>query len=105
MAGAVCQWCNQEMHDAKSCSVGILHLEGVPYLLPPYTNKRRWPHVKHPARRCEDCGVAPGGFHHPGCDVAECPSCGRQALSCGCRFDEDGPDELDECDLEDEEVQ
>ncbi len=105
---AVCQWCNQEMLVAKSCSIGILHLGGVAYLLPPYGNERRWPRVKRPSRRCKDCGVAPGGFHHLGCDVAECPSCGCQALSCGCRFDEDGPDgsdEPDDCDLEDDEVE
>jgi hypothetical protein len=41
--------------------------------------------------RCGDCGVVRGGWHHPGCDLQECPACGRQMLSCGCRFDEEGP--------------
>ncbi len=31
-------------------------------------------------------------LHHLGCDVQRCPVCGGQMRSCGCRFDEDGPD-------------
>jgi hypothetical protein len=37
-----------------------------------------------------------GGLHHLGCDMQICPCCGGQLLSCGCRFDEDGPDDDDE---------
>lgn len=34
--------------------------------------------------RCPDCNVAPGGFHHPGCDQEPCPRCGGQMISCDC---------------------
>ena len=40
-------------------------------------------------------------MHHPGCDMERCPLCRQQALMCGCRFDEDGPEVEDDTDDED----
>jgi hypothetical protein len=37
-----------------------------------------------PSSRCHDCNVSGGGYHHPGCDMEECPRCGGQLISCGC---------------------
>jgi hypothetical protein len=34
--------------------------------------------------RCHDCFVEPGGFHHSGCDVGQCPRCGGQLITCDC---------------------
>jgi len=39
-------------------------------------------------RRCHDCNIAHGGFHHLGCYWERCPRCGGQIISCGC-LDED----------------
>ena len=46
--------------------------------------------------RCHDCKVAPGGFHHPGCDVERCPRCEGQLLSCGCLASMDESNEMTE---------
>jgi hypothetical protein len=35
-------------------------------------------------KRCSDCAVKLGHFHHPGCDWEECPRCGLQLISCDC---------------------
>lgn len=94
---AICAWCEREMKTAPSCTVRAFHRSGVTYPLAPHGNSaqdRRWSDIA--AHRCGDCGVVPGGFHHPGCDMAECPACRRQLLSCGCRFDEDGDEDEDD---------
>jgi hypothetical protein len=84
-----CTWCHGEMTTAVSCNVDALHRKGRRIDMIPYGNERHWPPTSD---RCGDCGTLRGGWHHPGCDIQECPSCGGQLLSCGCRFDEDGPD-------------
>ena len=42
---------------------------------------------KEPLAMCHDCLVEPGQRHMPGCDVEQCPSCGRQLISCDCLAD------------------
>ncbi len=37
-------------------------------------------------RKCHDCGAKPGEKHKGGCDVARCPRCGGQAISCNCIY-------------------
>ena len=81
---AVCELCHKEMLTGASCVVEVLHQDGVPLFL------------DRVRRRCDDCGVKRGGLHHLGCDMQRCPCCGRQLISCGCWFDEDGPLEDDE---------
>ncbi|GJM36883.1 MAG: hypothetical protein DHS20C19_02500 [Acidimicrobiales bacterium] len=85
---AVCHWCDEEMPKGGSCSVAELHRGGTSVAMIPFGDERpRWS-----GEKCGDCGVRRGGFHHPGCDIQRCAVCRGQMLSCGCRFDEDGPD-------------
>ena len=88
---AICAFCDQEMKTAASCTVKVLHRNGVAYVLP--TATKRW---ARPDGRCGDCGVLIGGAHHLGCDIQRCPVCGRQMMTCGCRFDEDPPELFDD---------
>ena len=74
---AQCQYCAKDMMTGRSCTVEALHLDGV---------RRR---LGRAHRRCGDCGVRAGGFHHLGCDVQRCPACRGQLITCGCVFDED----------------
>lgn len=35
-------------------------------------------------RECFDCGTRLATLHKPGCDIEQCPNCGRQFISCPC---------------------
>ena len=87
---AVCSWCNGEMTTAISCVVSAFHKKGHHFDMIPFGAE---PGRRASGDRCGDCGVLRGGWHHPGCDIQRCPACRRQLMSCGCQFDEDGPDE------------
>lgn len=93
---ATCVFCDQEMTTAASCTVAVLHRAGTPFPLPEYGREAYYRRGRRPSGRCGDCGVSPGGAHHLGCDLAECPVCRGQLLSCGCRFDEDPPEDEDD---------
>lgn len=84
---AICTDCGNEMTTGVSCVVGVLHQGGRAYPLAPHPRPRR-SRSAHGAGTCGDCGVAPGGLHHIGCDLQRCPRCGWQLISCDCRFDE-----------------
>ena len=80
---AVCDYCKGEMMEVDSCiNAGIEFPDGE--VLPSSTY-----HGYETNGRCHDCGVKHGGFHHPGCDVEQCPRCKGQLISCGCFWEED----------------
>lgn len=84
---AKCNYCNQEMTDSntKTCTSNteIEFPDGTKLPAIPYENDY------NKGRTCHDCGVEKGGFHHPGCDMERCPSCGGQLISCGCLDEEE----------------
>ncbi len=86
---AICSWCDQEMTTAETCSVRTWHQRGTAFSADVHRRRRGRCDM---GDRCGDCGVAVGGAHHPGCDLAVCPVCRGQMMTCGCRFDEDGVD-------------
>ena len=88
---AICRDCDQDMLTAASCTITTLTLGANSYRRKPFGAEPGWP-TKQP--RCGDCGVHRDGHHHLGCDIARCPACGGQLLSCGCMFREYGNDEL-----------
>lgn len=80
---AMCWHCKKNMSSAKTTSCDASRnvefadgevMPAIPYHL----------EFSDMPSRCHDCNVAVGGYHHPGCDMEECPRCGGQLISCGC---------------------
>lgn len=82
--GALCKDCKRGMHESDGCREFAI----------PMKDGSNSPPVKHGEEtradwgsdggRCHDCGAKVGKFHHPGCDVEECPKCGGQLIGCSC---------------------
>jgi hypothetical protein len=53
-------------------------LERIPWGKEPHNRKKK------KLGPCHDCGVLPGQYHVPSCDMEWCPACGWQALGCDC---------------------
>lgn len=80
---AICTWCQQEMHDRIGCNLTVF---GDFEDLQP---RRRIPFGKEMGsvgqqEHCPDCLSPIDAFHHPGCDIEQCPRCDKQAVTCGC---------------------
>ena len=77
---AICKACNQDM----SAEQTVTCTENIGVLYPDGTFLSTIPHYSPDGSRCPDCGVASGGYHHPGCALEICGQCGDKIISCGC---------------------
>ena len=76
---ARCDLCGEEMREVSGCSANrvIKYPDGSKLSSVPFIGEES-------SKRCHDCNVEFGGYHHPGCDREKCPRCGGQLISCGC---------------------
>jgi hypothetical protein len=82
---AVCDFCGKEMDGASSCIEGRIRIGDKDYSLLPYKGKRETLFTKGEAlKRCPECNVLPGGFHHVGCVLELCPKCNGKWVFCKC---------------------
>jgi hypothetical protein len=80
---SICEFCEQEMLDAAGCTLEeYTDLGPVPLKRIKYGESSAFPDMGR--KRCHDCNVEVGNYHHPYCDYEECPGCHQQALSCDC---------------------
>lgn len=75
---ATCDLCKQDMLKAKACKGDRM------VRFPDGARLAVIPHDPDADGPCGDCGVAPGGVHHSGCDMERCPRCQGQLISCAC---------------------
>lgn len=83
-----CSDCGRDMLAAGSCTIDKFTLADGS-LFPRIRYGSEKPSWRGP--RCGDCGVGRGGYHHPGCDIEQCPACFQQFISCGCFSDSSLP--------------
>lgn len=76
----VCGFCDNEMKAASTVSCVLQPVV--------FCDGKKLPTVRYDDddRRCPDCNIASGGYHHPGCDMERCPRCGEQLISCDCEL-------------------
>lgn len=86
----VCNYCAKYTKDTDTCTDNKkIELSGKIFNPVPYGRERKGPGPE----RCPTCNVRKGQPHHPGCDIEECPSCGRKIFHC-VPMDEDEDDML-----------
>ena len=79
---SVCPECKMEMGEVDDCTANhtIHFLDGTVMEAVPYG---KGPNEEF--KRCPDCGVAVGKFHHPGCEMEICPRCDKRSVgACLC---------------------
>lgn len=81
---AICNYCKRDMEKAESCIPVKVMIDGKQYEQIKYGDESRSDFHAEKINCCHDCGINKGGYHHPGCDVEECPKCHGQLIGCEC---------------------
>lgn len=79
----ICTYCERDMSNTPTCQPTIIPTADGD-LQPTRYGSELHDRGASAGNQCGDCGVQPGGYHHPNCDLEECPRCLGQMLSCGC---------------------
>jgi len=82
--GALCKECRCGMKESDGCLQLPIPMKDGRVLKPILHGKEERADWGADGKRCHDCGAKVGHYHHPGCDVEECPSCHGQILGCEC---------------------
>jgi hypothetical protein len=85
---AVCPTCQGEMMEGISCLPDPIRI-GDEFFEPIRWGAERENRGSVVDVACRDCATPPGGVHHPGCCLEQCPACRGQALGCPCFGDPD----------------
>ena len=83
IGSGICPDCGKKMDSVSTCIAGSAVYYGRRGALPAIPFDPAHLSLQR-GSRCPDCGVEAGGYHHAFCDVAICPMCGGQLLSCSC---------------------
>jgi len=90
---AICEWCNKDMLLVSGCDGNSVVDFGHEVATPIKYGEGDWAKDIDATRPCHDCNVTKGNYHHPGCDMEECPKCHGQLISCGCIEEEEDEEE------------
>lgn len=85
---SICEFCDQETTEVEDCvwaRENGVEMKFLPYHMDaiPYGNEANRMAGREDTL-CHDCYVIAGNFHHPGCDVEECPYCEGRLIVCVC---------------------
>ena len=75
-----CGLCGLKIPLSESCTYRKLKCNGIILKRVPFGDEEyNWS-----TRRCQDCGVYRGGYHHENCACEICPMCGELLTQCDC---------------------
>lgn len=95
--GALCKDCGRGMKESDGCRKFAIPMKDGTVADPIKHGEETRSDWGQDGKRCHDCGAKPGYYHHPGCDVEECPGCGGQLWGCECvLYDKEVEDGIEE---------